>query len=83
MRKLIEGLPGTEVVFDNFIVVGYGETVEEAKTMTGYLQNSLTDAEDANNYNSFQSKHVSASLLPSSVVNCKATRNKVYTYLKC
>ena len=35
------------------------------------------------NYNSFQTKHVSASLLPSSVVNCKAIRSRLYTYLKC
>ena len=35
------------------------------------------------NYNSFHTKHVSASLLPSSVVNYKAIGSKIYVYLKC
>lgn len=30
MHKLIEGLVGVEVVADNFIAVGYGNTFEEA-----------------------------------------------------
>ena len=30
MHELIEGMPNVEVIADDFVVVGYGETQEEA-----------------------------------------------------
>ena len=43
MHELIEGLSGTEVVADDFIVAGFGDTLEEAirdhnKTLVAFLQ---------------------------------------------
>ena len=43
MHKLIEGMPRIEVVADDFVVVGYGETQEEATqdndmNLMGFLQ---------------------------------------------
>ena len=43
MHELIEGLAGIEVVADDFIAVGYGETFEEAtkehdKTLLEFLK---------------------------------------------
>jgi len=31
MHELIEGLTGTEVVADDFVVAGFGDTYEEAR----------------------------------------------------
>ena len=43
MHELIEGMPHVEVVADDFVVVGYGETMEQAtqdhdKTLMAFLQ---------------------------------------------
>ena len=48
MHELIEALTGTEVAADDFIVVGYGNTLEEANTTTTrHLQHFWTDAKNA------------------------------------
>ena len=43
MHELIEGLSGTEVVADNFVDAGFGDTLEEAfrdhnKNLVAFLQ---------------------------------------------
>lgn len=30
MHEIIEGLPGTEVIFDDFLIIGRGDTIEQA-----------------------------------------------------
>jgi len=30
MHEIIEGLPGTEVIFDDFLIIGCGDTIEQA-----------------------------------------------------